>query len=107
MIEPFSSYPPWGTVPPRCLSGGNARTGYVLKLQQITGQTRCAYCEMDLTDTYEHWLMISHDHVIPRNAAKIVGIEWVDNLYNIVLCCSTCNTFLNRYRIPVPHTSRH
>jgi hypothetical protein len=100
-MKPFDSYPKWGTIDPRCLGGGSCRTGYGAKLQQLTGQTTCAYCGLDLTDAYEHWVLLSVDHVIPGSVIRTHGDgwrQWVDNLHNLVICCSACNGFSNRYR---------
>jgi hypothetical protein len=98
--NPFGSYPNSLKDNPRCLAGTACRTGYGLMLQQITGQTRCAYCDLDISDTYDHWLHLSVDHVIPASMAKHEGWrEWVDNADNMVICCSACNGFLNGFRI--------
>jgi len=97
-MEPFDSYPEWLKDRPRCLTGGSCRTGYGLILQRITHQTRCAYCGMSLVDTYDHWLHMTVDHVIPGYMAKREGWgKWVDNANNMVICCSACNGFLNRF----------
>ena len=99
-MEPFDSYPPWLRENPRCLGGGSCRTGYGLLLQQITRQTKCAYCGLDMAGSYEYWLHMSLDHVIPGYMAKREGWRtWVDNANNLVLCCSACNAFLNGFRI--------
>lgn len=96
--QPFGSYPEWLKDNPRCLAGTACRTGYGLMLQQITRQTSCAYCGMSMVDTYEHWLLMSVDHVIPGYMAKHEDWrEWVDNANNMVICCSACNGFLNRF----------
>jgi len=99
-MEPFDSYPTWLRDNPRCLAGTDCRTGYGLLLQQITRQTRCVYCGMSLVDTYEHWLHLTVDHVIPSYMMKEPGWrEWADNANNMVICCSACNIFLNGFRI--------
>jgi len=103
-MNPFASYPKWGEVDPLPVRGmTTCRTGYAARLQQLTGQTSCAYCGMDLVDTFEHWLLVSVDHVIPQNVATKDASwgKWVHNLYNTVLCCSACNGFLNRFRLPL------
>lgn len=100
-MEPFDSYPEWLRESPRCLGGGSCRTGYGLRLQQITGQTACAYCGLDMVGSYHHWLHLTLDHVIPGYVAKMPGWrEWVDNANNTVICCSACNAFLNGFRMP-------
>ncbi|HEU5430888.1 MAG TPA: HNH endonuclease signature motif containing protein, partial [Thermomicrobiales bacterium] len=76
------------------------RSGYGLVLQQRTGQTRCAYCNISLIDDYYHWLLMSVDHVVPRGKAQRLGIpdQFYEDVINLVLCCVGCNGFGNRYR---------
>lgn len=99
---PFDIYPGRGRVLLGHLGGDNARHGYGLRLQRKTGQTRCAYCGLSLVDSYEHWLMLSVDHVVPAKAGEAIGIpsEWLDDYCNKVLCCSACNGFGNGYALP-------
>jgi len=61
----------------------------------------CAYCGLDLTGTYEHWLLMSVDHVVPAAEAKRLGIpsELAQGYINLVLACSGCNGFLNRHKV--------
>lgn len=99
---PFDHYPGEGaTLLGKC-AGGNCRHEYGLKLQRLTGQTSCAYCELSLVDTYEHWLLMSVDHVIPMRTGLELGIEpsWLEDFCNTVLCCSGCNGFKNRFKLP-------
>ncbi len=66
-MEPFASYPEQGREPlgrPRDLTGAR-RSGYGPSLQRMTGQPACAYCGLSLVDTYEHWLLMPVDHVVP------------------------------------------
>jgi hypothetical protein len=101
-MEPFIRYPRQGREllgRPRDTTGA-CRSGYGLGLQRLTGQTTCAYCGLSLVDTYNHWLLLSVDHVVPRGEAMRLGV--VATLYedaiNLVLCCTGCNGFGNRYR---------
>ncbi len=101
-MEPFASYPRQGREPlgrPRDLTGA-CRSGYGLGLQRLTGQASCAYCGMSLVDTYEHWLLMSVDHVVPRGEALRLGVAATlyEDAINLVLCCAGCNGFGNRYR---------
>jgi hypothetical protein len=70
---------------------------------QKTGETTCAYCGMDLAGTYQAWLTMALDHVVPTGAGKALGIpdDWVQDAANRVLACTTCNTFDNRYTLPL------
>lgn len=99
---PFHDYPGGGRALLGSSRGDNCRHGYGLKLQQITGARTCAYCDLDLTDTYEHWLLMSVDHVVPTKAGEALGIpgDWLDDFSNTVLCCSGCNSFDNRFELP-------
>jgi len=71
------------------------------RLQRLTGQTSCAYCEVDLTTDYYRWLLTSIDHVIPLKEGKRLGIDkaWCESFSNTVICCLGCNAFDNRYAI--------
>jgi hypothetical protein len=79
---------------------GACRSGYGLSLQRLTGETSCAYCGLSLVDDYYHWLLMSIDHVVPVAEARRVGIcsQFYEDAINLVLCCSGCNGFGNRYR---------
>jgi hypothetical protein len=109
-LLPFARYPSGGSKLLGRLSGGNSRRGYGLKLVQKTGQTHCVYCGTNLVDTYEHWLTLSTDHVVPVSLCKAWGIQkdWQEDYTNRVICCIACNTFGNRYapqNITPPATS--
>lgn len=99
-MQPFDTYPGEG----RDLLGqpkrkDNARYGYGLELQRLTGQRTCAYCQVSLVDDYYHWLLLSVDHVLPRGEAMRLGVpvKFCEDFVNLVLCCSACNGFGNRY----------
>ena len=100
---PFELYPGDGLSLLPKMTGDTARRHYGLKLQQLTRQTRCAYCDISLVDDFRHWLLLSVDHVIPTAQGKRLGVpnDWCDSYSNIVLCCSGCNGFDNRYQISV------
>jgi len=81
---------------------GNCRHDYGLPVLRQCG-TSCAYCGRDLACSYEAWLNISIDHVIPRSTAWYHEREdWVEDIINIVTCCRACNEFLNRHRVQEP-----
>jgi HNH endonuclease len=77
------------------------RGGYGASVVQFYGN-ECAYCGRDFSNSYEDWLDLSVDHVVPRNA-KDAGIppEWIEDLHNHVPCCRACNEFLNGFRVTV------
>jgi hypothetical protein len=80
---------------------GSCRGGYGLAVMRRYGTT-CAYCARDLAGSYEAWLDLSVDHVVPRNAIAVgVSVEWIEDLLNHVTCCRACNEFLNGLRITV------
>jgi hypothetical protein len=101
-MKPFDDYPKGGREKLGLRTGSNCRRGYGLRLQQVTGQTKCAYCGLSLVDAYEHWLLMAVDHVIPTKAGREIGIrdEWLADWANCVLSCSACNGFRNRFRFP-------
>lgn len=100
-MNPFDTYPDNGRKLLGNVTGANCRHEYGLTLQRLTGQRSCAYCDLSLVDTYEHWLMLSVDHVVPRKAGLELGIpaQWLHDYSNLLLCCSACNGFRNRYRV--------
>jgi hypothetical protein len=97
---PFDSYPGSGRQLPGPSKGASARHEYGLELMRQTGQRCCAYCGTDLTATYQIWLTLVVDHVVPVSVCKAAGIlgEWYWDLSNTVLACGACNGFCNRYR---------
>jgi hypothetical protein len=101
-MMPFDQYPDEGNELLGKCGGANCRHEYGLKLQQLTGQVSCAYCGLSLVDTYEHWLLMSVDHVIPTGTGLVFGIEptWLEDFCNTVLCCSGCNGFRCRFEVP-------
>ncbi len=102
---PFDSYPFLGrNLFLRVRGYGGSRLGYALRHMQHTGQTSCSFCGLDLTSTYENWLTISLDHVVPANICRLLGIcdEWTDDHSNRVLCCAACNAFKNKWTPEVP-----
>ena len=61
----------------------------------------CVYCGLDMAATFEGWLQLSVDHVIPRQmAARAVDpypADLVEDITNLVTCCRACNDFGNRF----------
>jgi hypothetical protein len=94
-MMPFDAYPHRGRRPFGRLTGDNCRREYGLKLQRLIGLNKCAYCGLSLVDTYDHWLMLSVDHVVPTHTGQELGItsDWLDDYWNTVLCCAACKTF--------------
>ena len=99
---PFDIYPNRGTTLFGKCGGANCRHDYGLKLQRLSGQTACGYCGLSLIDTFEHWLLMSVDHVVPTRTGLAIGIPpiWLEDFCNTVLCCAACNGFSNRFKIP-------
>jgi len=100
-MMPFDQYPEGGKELIGKCAGANCRHEYGLKLQRLTGQSACAYCGLNLVDTYEHWLLMSVDHVVPTKAGLAMGIDktWLEDCCNTVLCCAGCNGFGNRFKL--------
>jgi hypothetical protein len=100
--SPFNAYPGGGSVllgTPR--NPYNCRQGWALEIRKLTGQTACAYCGGSLVDDYRHWLLMAVDHVVPSSEGRRLGIPslFIGDFANLVLCCSGCNGFGNRYRV--------
>jgi len=98
---PFDRYPSAGHVLAGRLRRGDetSRGGYGLDLASRTRQTTCAYCGLDLVHSFEYWLLLSGDHVVPQGAARAAGIpiHFYEDIANLVLACQGCNGFLNRF----------
>ena len=97
-MKPFDDYPGEGYVILRTLKGSNARREYGHWLVE-RGQSSCAYCRVSLVHSYRNWLLLTVDHVIPAKEGLRLGIPkpWYESYSNIVLACSGCNGFQNRY----------
>ncbi len=99
-MQPFTSYPGQGRKLLGKVVGSNCRHGYGLKFMRVTGQTKCAYCGHDFTVSYENWLQMALDHVVPRSVCGSLRLhdDWVEDCSNKVLACGACNSFFNRYK---------
>ena len=77
---------------------GSSRRGYGVPVFEQCGAL-CVYC--GLGGSYEGWLNLSVDHVVPRGDGKKLGypVEWIEAITNLVTCCRACNEFLNGYRV--------
>lgn len=91
------------TRPPNA-NGANCRHGYGIPIVKHYGPS-CAYCGKDLSESYDAWLDLSVDHVVPRQAignkkwgATETYMNWIESLANLVPCCTACNEFLNGYK---------
>jgi len=102
--NPFSTYPGGGRHLLGRVRGANCRREYGLRHQQVTGQNTCGYCGKSLVDSYDHWLQMAYDHVVPANvgAAATIPTEWMDDMINRVLSCVACNGFKNRWKPETP-----
>jgi hypothetical protein len=102
---PFESYPGGGRKLLGHVKGANCRHEYGLQFMKVTGQTKCAYCSMDFTESYDNWLQMALDHVVPSGVGKAKGIDkdgctnWLDDSSSKVLACATCNTLDNRHAL--------
>ena len=102
-MKSIDEYPHGGTQPlGRPKNPENCRHGQCLELQLLTGRNRCAYCGVDLTHDYHTWLLMSVDHVVLRQDAVRLHVpkDLYEDFTNLVLCCSGCNGFANRYEVP-------
>ena len=104
---PFASYPLDGKALIGKVGGDNCRHGYGLDFMKKTGQIFCSYCNLDLVSTYQNWLSMSLDHVVPVSVGKALQIstDWIEDSANKVLSCTACNGFNNRYQFKGDHSS--
>ena len=61
---------------------------------------------MSLVDGYEHWLLLTVDHVIPASGKRRKGGHrlgtpkaWHESYSNIVVACYGCNGLRHRYAV--------
>ena len=77
---------------------GSCRNGYGPPVFHQCGR-HCVYCDRDLASTYESWLNISVDHVIPCSVGWYGDHpEWIEDTINLATCCRACNEFLNQFK---------
>ena len=102
MLLPLSHYEKSAELsPPRSTGIANCRLGYGIPIIEHWGPS-CAYCGKDLLESYDAWLDLSVDHIVPVCMLKQWGSEcqsWIGSIANLVPCCRACNEFLNGYRI--------
>lgn len=106
---PFARYEGAGChllgIPPQ--RDGTARHGYGPPVFAQCGYA-CVYCGLDMRASFERWLQLSVDHVVPRQM-KDRGYEasWVEDITNLVTCCRACNDFGNRFVVNDPPPITH
>ena len=100
-MKPFDDYPGGGKRILKKMGRTNSRREDGLWLMQNARQGSCAYCDVSLVDTYDHWLLLNVGHVVPARECARLGIpdEWHHSFTNAVLSCFGCNMFDNRYSI--------
>ena len=100
-MKPFDDYPGEGKRILKKMGRTNARREDGLWPMQNARQNSCAYCDVSLVDTYDHWLLLNVDHVVPARECARLGIPdgWHHSFTNAVLSCFGCNMFDNRYSI--------
>jgi len=64
--------------------------GYAFPIHQ-RDQFRCKYCGLDGTQSFENWLSLTWDHLLPK------GHPDRNNPNFIVTACAFCNTADNKY----------
>jgi hypothetical protein len=99
-MEPFKNYRGNGKqlLEPLVIQGTCRRDYGRIVLKECGGF--CVYCGRNLTESYEAWLSLSVDHVIPISTRWVKDREdWIYNLINCVTCCRACNEFLNHYEV--------
>lgn len=76
-----------------------ARHGYGPPVFEQCGYW-CVYCGLDMAASFENWLQLSVDHVVPRQM-KDAGFDaaLIEDITNLVTCCRACNDFGNRYTV--------
>lgn len=102
---PFERYPANGRklLGRPALGDGTCRRGYGPSVFAECGMA-CAYCGREMGGSYESWLDISIDHVVPRETVERLDWprDWIEDIANLVTCCRACNEFSNGYRVVDP-----
>ena len=53
--------------------------------------------------TFEGWLQLSVDHVIPRQMNNLgYPADLIEDIANLVTCCRACNDFGNHFTVTDP-----
>lgn len=79
-----------------------ARSGYGPPVFEQCGY-ECVYCGLDMRATFESWLQLSVDHVVPAQMARRgYPADLVEDVTNLVTCCRACNDFGNRFTVQDP-----
>lgn len=97
---PFNAYPDGGRKPIKRRPGFNTRHHDAPEFMKLTGVRHCAYCGLDFTASFENWLTMVFDHVVPQSVCRNMKIanELVWDYSNHVLACAACNSYCNRYK---------
>ncbi len=102
---PFDRYPNGGRtrLGRPAWGDGTARTGYGKPVFDACGYS-CVYCGLDMRASFENWLQLSVDHVVPAQMGRsgVYDSDLVEDLTNLVTCCRACNDFGNRYTVSEP-----
>jgi len=99
---PFEEYSGGGRRLLGELRNGSCRYDYGPPVFDECG-TACVYCSRELGESYEAWLNLSVDHVVPAGTPwKGGAADWLHDVINCVTACRACNEFLNGYRCQVP-----
>jgi hypothetical protein len=69
---------------------GDSLRGYAFPIHQRDG-FRCRYCGLDGSASFENWLCLSEDHLLPKGDPRRNDVEFR------VTACMFCNTADNRY----------
>jgi hypothetical protein len=106
---PFARYEGGGRrllgIPPQ--RDGTARHGYGPPVFAQCGYA-CVYCGLDMRSTFEGWLQLSVDHVIPSQMKdRGYPADFVEDITNLVTCCRACNDFGNRLVVTDPPPTTH
>jgi hypothetical protein len=64
--------------------------GYAYQILKRDG-FKCRYCGLDGTQSFDHWLTLSWDHLLPKGHLQRNNPDY------IVASCNFCNTADNRY----------
>lgn len=97
--EPFASYPIWRPEAAGADSRRQMPPRVWLEAPAVYRAHQMRLLRDEPGDTYEQWLTMAYDHVVPSSVCSSHGLAalFSNDIINHVLTCAECNGFKNRW----------
>lgn len=69
--------------------------GYGRKIFERDGY-KCVYCDRKFRDDFWSWMLLTVEHVIPRNRINEENREFIKSEKNLKTACRVCNNISNK-----------